>query len=97
MPDYKISAEGEEAFRRLHELFSTADPSAAPKRGCRRYVLEFQTGKPVFWEDFTGPAYPRCELELMLDRIFDEVLDNDIVPQKLAKAFPGSRFEPTRY
>lgn len=93
----EISAAGEEAFRRLHELFGAPDPSAVPTRRCRRYVLEFQTGKPVFWEAYTGPAYPRSELELMLHRIFDEVLDNDIVPQKLVKAFPGSRFEPTRY
>jgi len=55
MPEYKISAESEEAFRRLHELFGRADPSA-PKRGCRRYVLEFQTGKPVLSEAFTDAA-----------------------------------------
>jgi len=97
MPEYKISAEGEEAFRMLHELFGIADPSAAPKRGCRRYVLEFQTGEPVFRDADNGGANPRSDLELALDRIFDEVLDNDIVPRKLAKTFPGSRFEPTRY
>jgi hypothetical protein len=37
--------------------------------------------------------FPRSELELMLAQIIEEVLDNDIVPKKLAKAFPGSRFE----
>lgn len=72
----------------LHEVFGAADPSPPATRGCRRYVLEFQSGKPIFWEAFAGPALPHSELELMLHRIFDEVLDNDIVPQKLAKAFP---------
>lgn len=96
MPD-DISAAAEEGFRRLHELFGSAEPSAPATRGRRRYVLELRDGEPVFRDANIDPAVPRSEIELALDQIFDEVLDNDIVPQKLAKAFPGSRFEPTRY
>lgn len=97
MPDHEISAEGEEAFRRLHELFGGADPSAPATRGRRRYVLELRDGEPIFRDADKGRTYPRSDLELALHRIFDEVLDNDIVPEKLAKAFPGSNFEPGSY
>ena len=96
-PAREVSAEAEEGFRRLNELFEPDTPAPSPARGYRRYVLEYQAGRPVFWEAHRRPVRPRDELELMLDRVFDEVLDNDIVPKKLAAAFPGSRFEPTHY
>ena len=97
MPDREISADAEEGFRMLDALFGAGDPSASPKRGCRKYVLEFRGREPVFRDANSGQDSPRSELELALDRIFDEVMDNDIVPRKLAEAFPGSSFEPTRY
>lgn len=96
-PVRKVSAEAEEGFQRLHELFGRVDTAAPPARGYRRYVLEYQAGRPVFWEAYRRPVRPRSELELMLDRVFEEVLDNHIVPKKLAATFPGSKFEPTRY
>jgi hypothetical protein len=92
MPDREINAEAEEAFRMLHELFGAADPS--PARRCRRYVLEFRDGRPVFQHARSGPGHPRDEIERMLDQIIDEEFGDDIVPQKLAKAFPDSSFEP---
>ena len=96
MADYELSAAAEEGFRRLHELFGSAEP--APRRqSCRRYVLEYRDGELIFRDADNGRAYPRSDLELALDRIFDEVFDNDIVPQKLSKTFPGSSFEPGRY
>src|SRR6476646_688562 len=97
MPYQKLSAAAEEGYRRLHELFGSDDPSAPPTRGGRKYVLEYRDGEPIFQDADKSRTCPRSELELALDRIIDEVLDNDIVPQKLAKAFPGSRFEPGRY
>jgi hypothetical protein len=97
MPDREISADAEEGFRRLHELFGAVDPSASPKRGCRKYVLEFRGREPVFRDANSGRDSPRSETELAVDRIFDEVMDNDIVPRKLSEAFPGSSFEPSRY
>ena len=97
MADHELSVAAAEGYRRLHELFGSADPSARPTRGCRKYLLEYRDGEPVFRRADSGPASPRDEIELALDRIFDEVLDNDIVPEKLAKAFPGSTFEPGRY
>jgi len=86
----------EEGSRLLHELFGAADPSAPRTRGCRKYVLEYRDGKPIFTDAISAPLLPRSELELMFDQIFDEVFDNNIVPEKLAKAFPGSKFQPGR-
>jgi hypothetical protein len=68
-----------------------------PRALCRRYVLEFQTGRPIFCDAYTGTVFPRSDRELALDRIIDEVFDDGIVPQKLAKAFPGSTIGPRRY
>src|SRR4029078_703953 len=96
LPERKISADVEEAYRRLHELFG-GNSSTPPKRGCRKYVLECQDGKPIFRDANSGLLIPRSELELMVDQIFDEILNNDIVPQKFANCFTGSRFEPGRY
>ena len=96
MPERTISADVEDAYRRLHELFG-GDTSTPPTRSSRRYILEYRDGEPIFRDANGGPVFPRSELELMVDQIFDEVLDNDIVPRKLAEAFPGSRFEPGRY
>jgi hypothetical protein len=96
MIDRELSAAAEEDFRRLHELFGSAEP--APRRqSYRRYLLEYRDGGFIFRDAISGPAHPRSDLELALHRIFDEVLYNDIVPQKLAKAFPGSSFELGRY
>jgi len=97
MADHELSTAAEEGYRRLNELFGSAEPSAPRRQSCRRYVLEHRDGEPIFRDADNGRAYKRSDLELALDRIFDEVLDNDIVPQKLAKAFPGSSFEPGRY
>jgi hypothetical protein len=97
MPDHELSADAEEGFRDLHELFRAADPSSQPTRRCRRYILEFRDGDPVFRDANSGLAQPRSEIELALAQVFDEVLNNDIVPQKLAKAFPGSSIEPGHY
>ena len=46
MADHELTPE--EGFRRLNELFGSDDPSAPPTRGCRKYVLEYQDGEPVF-------------------------------------------------
>ena len=88
----------EEAIQRLAELFSD-DPSAPPTRGRRKYVLEYLDGEPVFRlaEMPNKPALPRDEIEVALDEVMVELFGpdpdgNEIVPQKLAKQFPG----PTR-
>src|SRR5262245_27664919 len=99
MPDHELSTDAEEGFRLLHEVFGAPDPSV-PKRRCRRYVLQFRDGEPVFRDANCGHVQPRDEIESMLDQIIAEVFGNDgddIVPKKLAQAFPGSSFEPTRY
>jgi hypothetical protein len=62
---------------------------APPMRGCRKYLLEYQDGEPAFRSADNHPALARDEIELATDRIFDEALGTDIVPQKLAKPFPG--------
>src|SRR5262249_54287686 len=93
MPDHELSADGEEGFQRLHELFGAANPSPPATRGCRRYVLEFRDGEPIFRDANCGPVHPRDEIESMLDQIIAEEFGDDIVPKKLEKAFPGSSFE----
>ena len=87
----------EEAIRRLAELFSD-DPSTAPSRGCRKYFLEYQDGEPIFRlaEVPSKPTRPRDEIEVIFDEVMLELFGpdpdgNEIVPQKLAKLFPGSR------
>jgi hypothetical protein len=89
MADHELSEDG---FRILDELFGSEDPSAPPTRGRRKYVLEYQDGEPVFRlaEMPSKPTPPRDEIDVALDQIFEEELGNDIVPQKLAKLFPGS-------
>jgi hypothetical protein len=87
MADHELTPE--EGFRGLHELFGPDDPSAPPTRGCRKYVLEYVHGEPVFRRADSHPAPARDEIELAVDQMFDEELGNDIVPQKLAKLFPG--------
>jgi len=86
----------QEAFRALDELFGSADPSAPPTRGCRRYALEYQDGEPVFRfvEMPSKSTLPRDEIEVALDEVMVELFGtdpdgNEIVPQKLAKLFPG--------
>ena len=87
MADHELTPD--EALRGLAELFGSDDPSAPPSRGCRKYVLETKDGEPVFRRADSGPPFPRDEIELAIDQIFDEELGNNIVPQKLAKLFPG--------
>ena len=86
----------EEGFQRLAELFSD-DPSAPPTRTCRKCFLEYQDGEPVFRlaETPSKPTLPRNEIEVIFDEVMVELFGpdpdgNEIVPQKLAKLFPGS-------
>ena len=88
-------SEYEEAIQRLTELFSD-DLSAPPSRGRRKYFLEYQNGEPVFRlvEMPSKPALPRDEIGVALDEVMLELFGpdpdgDDIVPQKLAKLFPG--------
>jgi hypothetical protein len=88
----------EEAIRALAEL-SSDDPSA---HTCRKYFLEYQDGEPVFRlaEMPSKPTLPRDEFEVIFDEVMTELfgLDpdgNEIVPQKLAKLFPGSLKTPS--
>jgi hypothetical protein len=92
----KRESEYEEAIQRLADLFSD-DPSAPPTRGCRKYFLEYQDGEPVFRlaEMPSKPTLPRNEFEVVFDEVMLELFGpdpdgNEIVPQKLAKLFPGS-------
>ena len=71
----------------LYKLFAV--PRDKPNRGCRKYVLEHQDGKPVFRCTDCRPTTQLSELELVINQAFDEVCGDDIVPQKLAKHFPG--------
>ena len=91
----------EEAIRALAELFSD-DPSAPPTRTCRKYVLEYQDDEPVFrlTEMPSKPTLPRDEIEVVFDEVMLELFGpdpngNEIVPQKLAKLFPGSLKTPS--
>jgi hypothetical protein len=94
MADHECTPE--EGFRRLHELFGSDDPSAPPTRTCRKYVLEHQEGEPIFRlaEMPSKPTLPRNEFEVAFDEVMMELFGPDpdgdeIVPQKLAKLFPG--------
>jgi hypothetical protein len=53
----------EEGFRVLHELFGSEDLAAPPSRRCRKYVLEYLYGGPVFSlaENPSKPTLPRDE------------------------------------
>ena len=87
MPDHEHTYE--ESLQALDELFGGEDPSV-PKRRCRKYVLEYQDGEPVF-----RFAKTRSELDVLFDDLMTELFGpdsdgNEIVPQKLAKLFPGS-------
>ena len=92
MADHELSAAAEEGYRRLDELFGAKD-DAKPKHSYRRYLFELKDGKGVFRFERASPV-ERDDIALMVDQIIDEVLDNDIVPRKLAHLFPGSTFEP---
>jgi hypothetical protein len=79
----------------LAELFSNL-PSA-PSRRCRKYVLEYLDGEPVFRlaEAPSKSTLPRDEIEVVFDEMMVELFGpdpdgNEIVPQKLAKLFPGN-------
>jgi hypothetical protein len=98
MADHELTPE--EGFQALAELFSD-DPSAPPTRGCRKYLLECQDGKPIFRlsEMPSKPAPPRDEIEVALDEVMVELFGpdpdgNEIVPKKLAELFPGSLKSP---
>ena len=85
--------EYEEAIKRLAELFSKL--ASAPSRRCRRYFLEYQNGEPVFRLAESKPTLPRDEIGVTLDEVMVELFGpdpdgNEIVPQKLAKLFPGN-------
>jgi hypothetical protein len=88
MADHELTPD--EAFRALGELFSKL-PSP-PNRGCRKYVLEYQDGKPVFRlaEAPNKLTLPRDEFDLMFDEVMAELFGPDrdgdeIVPQKLGQ------------
>jgi hypothetical protein len=80
----------------LNELFGSEDSSAPFTRGHRKYVLEYQDGEPAFRlaEIPSKPTLPRDEIGVALDEVMAELCGpdpdgNEIVPQKLAKLFPG--------
>jgi hypothetical protein len=65
------------------------------QRSHRKYVLEYQDGEPVFRFAEIGTENPRSELDVFFDDLMTELFGpdpdaNEIVPQKLAKLFPGS-------
>jgi hypothetical protein len=94
MADHELTPE--EGFQALAELFCD-DPSAPPTHGCRKYVLEYEDGEPVFRlaEMPSKPILPRDEIDVAFEEVMVELFGPDpdgheIVPQKLAKLFPGS-------
>jgi hypothetical protein len=95
MADHELTRE--EGFRLLDEVFGSKDPSTPPTRGRRKYVLEYQDGEPVFRfaEIKSETVLPRSELDVFWDDLMTELFGPDrdgdeIVPQKLAKLFPGA-------
>ncbi len=77
--------EADKAMQALFELFSNLPNTNNINR--RKYVFELEDGEPVFRRD---------ETDLAFDKIFDKVCGpnpnsdgDEIVPQKLAKQFPG--------
>ena len=99
MADHELTTQ--EAFRTLAELFSNL-PSP-PKRRCRKYVLLCQDGEPVsdlLKTTNNKPVPPRSDIEVAIDEVMIELFGPDpdgdeIVPQKLAKLFPGSLTKAT--
>ena len=94
MADHELTPE--DGLRGLHELFGSDDPSAPPTRGCRKYVHEYRDGEPIFRlaEMPSKPTLPRDEIDVIFDEVMVELFGPDpdgdeIVPQKLAKLFPG--------
>jgi len=85
MPDHEHTYE--ESLQALDELFGDEDRSV-PKRRCRKFVLEYRDSEPVF-----RLAKTRSELDVLFDDLMTELFgpdpDDEIVPQKLAKLFPG--------
>ena len=72
----------EEGLRRLHELFGSKEPSK-PQRKYRRYVLETESGTPVFRLLDCDPHTPRSENELWFEQFLAEEFGDDIVPRLL--------------
>jgi hypothetical protein len=71
----------------LTKLFAV--PPDKPARRWRKYVLELQDGQPVFRCTDRDPTVERSEIEIAITETIDELFGNEIVPQKLAKHFPG--------
>jgi hypothetical protein len=102
MADHELSPE--EGLQLLHELFGSVDHSALPTRGCRKYVLEFRHGEPVFrfadmLSNKSAPMRDGLEVwfvDLMTELFGPDSDGNEIVPEKLAKRFPRSSFGPRR-
>jgi hypothetical protein len=99
MADYELTPE--EGIRLFNEIFGSEDAAAPPTRTCRKYLLGYQDGEPVFRlvEMPSKPTHPRDEIEVALDEVMLELFGpdpdgNEIVPQKLAKLFPGSLKTP---
>ena len=95
MADHELTPE--EGLRLLDELFGSEDPNAPPTRGRRKYVLEYLDGEPVYRlvEMPSKPVLPRDEIGVALDEVMVKLFGpdpdgNEIVPQKLAKLFPGN-------
>ena len=92
MADHEFTpGEGLRLFTRYSAL-----NSAPPKRGCHRYFLDYQDGEPVFRlaEVPSKPTLPRDEFDVILGEVMVELFGpgpdgDEIVPQKLAKQFPG--------
>ena len=95
MADHELSAAAEEGYRRLDELFGAKD-DPKPKHSYRRYLFELKDGKGVFRFERASPV-ERDDIAFMVDQIIDEEFGHDIVPQRLAKLFPGSPRVVRRY
>ena len=100
MADHELTPE--EGLRLFNEIFGSEDASRPPTRTCRKYFLEYQDGEPVFRlaEMPSKPTLPRDEIEVALNEVMVELFGpdpdgNEIVPQKLAKLFPGSIKTPS--
>lgn len=82
----------EEAVQGLVDLFNSLP--WRPNRCHRKYVLRSENGNLVFRfaHERNKPLPPRDEIELAVDQAIDDLFreENEIVPRKLAKSFPGS-------
>jgi hypothetical protein len=67
----------DEAMRALAKLFCELPP--APKRLYRRYILEYEDGKPVFRNEEmrSEPVLQRDEFDFLIDQIIDELYEPD--------------------